>query len=340
MQFYNSTESERLAETLELSKLILPDHLRRERCSANAKWYRYRFMSPLAATRHFAELYRRHLRAHVRRHYDSELAEKVQGLSPSIFSTPSGNLTQLWTARQRADEFGLPYELLIEFGLEFASRRKWKRVPLPVQLFGSKESDVAWPLEFEKFYNERYPAALNRLSDLPQYRTENYRSLVAQEDFRCALFAQIAEAAERWPLVIARNCIETRHLPILQTMRLVPSHLRKGVISEARHDLEIGLIAQPPVERLPEIAYVPSCFGIPAAHDLAADQCASCSFAATCGQLATVAADKMRTAYGSVSPVKESSDSKRREGNRIRQARRRAKLKASATPVTGASASV
>lgn len=339
MQFYNSRAIERQAEIMETLRLIHSDHLARERSLANTKWYRYRFMSPLAATRHFAELYRERVRAHVRRHYDVERADKVQGLSQSIFSNPSGSLTQLWNARQRADELGVPYELLIEFGLEFASRRKWKHVPNPVQLFGSKGSDVAWPLEFEKFYGERYPGALNSVCDLPQYRIENFRGLEAQEHFRSALYAQIAEA-ERWPLVVARNCVETRHLPIIQTMRLVPSHLRMGVISEIRHDRGIGLFAQPSMEVLPPIAYMPGCFGIPAAHDLNDNQCATCSHAAKCGQFSAVVAEKMQAAHGTSSPVKDSSDSKRRKSDRIRQARRRAKLRAASSLHTGASASV
>lgn len=340
MQFYNSRAIERQAEIMETLRLIHSDHLARERSLASTKWYRYRFMSPFAATRHFAELYRERVRAHVRRHYDVERADKVQGLSQNIFSNPSGSLTQLWNARQRADELGVPYELLIEFGLEFASRRKWKHVPNPVQLFGSKGSDVAWPLEFDKFYTERYPGALNSICSLPQYRTENYRGLEAQEHFRSALYAHIGEAAERWSLVVARNCVETRHLPIIQTMRLVPPHLRSGVISEVRHDLESGLISKPKKEVLPPIAYMPGCFGIPTAHDLNVNQCAACPHVANCGQFSAVVAEKMKAAHGTSAPVKDSSDNKRRERDRIRQARRRAKLKAASSLYTGAPASV
>lgn len=335
MTFYNVCAADRLADILEASKLIKPDDLADERDVANLKWFRYRFMSPLAATRHFAKLYTAGLRAHVRRHYDAQLAERVSGLSANIFSGPSGSLTQLWQARQRADALGVPYELLIEFAFDFASRRKWRKPPRPIQLFGTKNSDLAWRAEFEKFKRERYPDALMRLCDLPQYRIEKYRGLTAQNDLRLALNALISERPEKWASVIRRYCIETRHLPLLPIMRRVPAELRKGVISDVRHDREHSPIEPAPVESLREIAFVPSCFGIPAAHDPGCEHCTFCPFNERCGRLARDAREKLLKAHGTISPVKHDADEKRRKADRERQRAhrlRKGEAKAAATP--------
>jgi hypothetical protein len=49
-------------DTIEMSRLIMPDVIEREREFAHSKWFPYRFISPLRATKHFAALYRRAIR--------------------------------------------------------------------------------------------------------------------------------------------------------------------------------------------------------------------------------------------------------------------------------------
>lgn len=302
----------------------------REREIAQSKWFAYRFMSPLAATKHFSDLYREGVKAYVREHQDRDLAEQVQGLALNVFSKPSGSLTELWRTRQKADELGLPYELLIEFGLYFAGRRKWRFTPRPCQLFGSKKSDVAWPIELEKFLEERYPSALLGIEGLPQYRAENYQGLAPQDDYRAALAEFIQECAKPWQLVVGQLCVETRHLPILSTMKLVPQHLRRGVIAEIRHDLETGILARPPYEQLPAISYAPACFGIPNIYDGAVPGCSVCPMAQQCQVFAFDVSEKMLNSVGTVFPVTDAKLKKRRASGRARQAKFRAKKKINA----------
>lgn len=122
MSFYSNTLAQRLDDTIEVMRLVMPDVLEREREVAHKKWFAYRFMSPLAATKHFAELYSKGFKAYIRFNRDRDEAELRQGLGQNIFHKPGRSLTELWHARQRADELGLPYELLIEFGFEFARK--------------------------------------------------------------------------------------------------------------------------------------------------------------------------------------------------------------------------
>ena len=154
--YYSPTEVQRFSDAIKTMQLIKQNDLFPEQELSFTKWFGYRFMSPLAATRHFARVYKEKLKLYVRRYQDVETAEHVRGLAPDIFFKPSGDLTQLWKARQRADRLGLPYELLIEFGFEFASRRTWRHAPRPIQLFGSDKSKIAWLTELEKFLENRY----------------------------------------------------------------------------------------------------------------------------------------------------------------------------------------
>jgi len=323
LSFYNLTETDRLVDIAKSHLLIKGPDLAAERDLANKKWFGYRFMSPLALTMHFAELYIEGVRAHVHMHCDAELAENVRGLATNIFSEPSGSLTQLWRARQRADALGVPYDLLIEFGFNFASRRKWRRTPRPVQLFGTKKSDFAWEVEFEKFRKERYPLALVELQGLPQYQSENYDGLPAQDDLRAALVELISRTSGSWSTTIGRHCIGTRHLPLEETLKLVPEEMRDGVMSDINRDLELGLLEPAQSETLPMIAYAPACCGIPATRDVNLEPCQSCRFAQQCGALADKVASVLQQRAGSTSPVENAAIAKRRESDRRRQQRHR-----------------
>lgn len=315
-------------DTAEMSRLIMPDVIERERELAHSKWFPYRFISPLRATKHFADLYREGYKAYVRTNVDAETSEKVKGLSLQIFNKPSGDLTQLWMARQRADDLGVPYELLISFGFLFASRRTWNYPPRPVQLFGTKESQVAWPAEFKKYLDEHLPLALDRMSGPAQYRTENYRGLVDQDEFRDLLLDRIRGSVKPWSATIGLQCVEQRHLPLSSVVELVPEHLRNSVAERVRDDLQSG--ALDPVERecLPEMAFVPGCYGTYAPESSSVAMCRSCPFAAQCAELTVSARDQVAASYGSNSPVKAGQDDRRKAGQRRRTKRCRDKKKA------------
>lgn len=320
MSFYNIQTMNRRADIMQSLKIISKDDLKREREIAQKKWFAYRFMSPLAATKHFADVYRKGVKAYVNEHEDRDLSERVQGLALNIFAKPSASLTELWRARQKADELGLPYELLVEFGFHFAGRRKWRFTPRPGQLFGSKNSNVAWPAELEKFLEERYSAALIGINGLPQFRAENYQRLVAQDSYREALTKYVEESAKPWSNFVGRLCVETRHLPMLPMMRRIPTHMRRGVISDIRYDLEIGILHREPDERLPAISYVPGCFGIPDNYDAAVPECLACPMAQQCQALAFDVSQKMMSAYGTISPVNDAQLERRRASGRKRKA--------------------
>lgn len=327
MAFYNSTATERLADTILTLRVIMPKDLERESVLVDVKWFGYRFMSPLAATKHFAEVYREGVRRYTRTHGDIELSDRVSGLSLNVFAEPSGSLTELWRARQDCDELGLPYELLVDFGFEFAGRRKWKRTPRPCQLFGSKKSAAAWKIEFAKYLADRLPMALDRLSGLPQYRVESYRALAAQDQFRSHLLDHISDVNKPWGTAIGKQCIENRHLPLLSTMRLVPKRLRDGVMSEIRSDMSVGILEPVHRELVPLIAFAPACFGLPPAKVAPESGCTRCPMADQCVALIEVTSRRMQERYGSISPVKESRDNNRREKTRLRVAKCRANKK-------------
>lgn len=323
MSFYSNTLAQRLDDTIEVMRLVMPDVLEREREVAHKKWFAYRFMSPLAATKHFAELYSKGFKAYIRFNRDRDEAELRQGLGQNIFHKPGRSLTELWHARQRADELGLPYELLIEFGFEFARKGGWKNPPRPMQLFGSAKSDIAWPLEIKKFLGDRLPLLVDRFSGLPQYRVENYQHLPVQDEFRAYLVDHLSASTKPCAFRLTGPCIEKRHLPLLLAVRLAPKDQRGRIVTEFRLELENDLLVEAPKVSLPKIAFVPACFGV-ATVDPAASPC---SFSAHCQHMSNTASAEMIMRHGSTAPLKDEQDEKRKAGQRRRTARCRAKKK-------------
>lgn len=240
MSKFHLEESERRMDSTKACKLIMPDVLAREREVARNKFYEYQFMSPLAATQHFAELYSQKAKAFARMNQDIETAEKVLGMGHNLFSKPSASLTEFWNTRLKADRMGMPYGLLIEFGFHFAGRRKWRAAPRPGQLFGSKGSDYFWFDMFETYAEEHFHLFTRELDDLPQYRSENYRGLQSQDDYREFIRETITRPGQQWDRKIMQNCIERRYLPLSQTLYMVPKDLRKTTIESVRSDM--GLI--------------------------------------------------------------------------------------------------
>ena len=325
MSKFHLEELERRMDATKACKLIMPDVLAKEREVARNKFYEYQFMSPLAATQHFAELYSQKAKAFARMHQDIETAEKVRGMGHNLFSKPSASLTEFWNTRQKADQMGVPYGLLIEFGFDFVGRRKWRTAPRPGQLFGSKNSGEIWLEMFESYAEEHLPLFTRELGDLPQYRSENYRGLQSQDDFREFIRETIARPGQQWDRKIMQNCIERRYLPLSQTLYMVPKDLRKTTIESVRSNIRRGEFIPAPIEKLSPISLVPSCCGIPSALDHTTPECSNCPFAELCTSMCETVGEHMVKRFGSLSPLKDSRDEKRKEGQRRRTARHRAK---------------
>lgn len=323
MSYYDTTAAPRLAQNIRAMSTIMPDVLSRERDLAGTKWFAYRFMSPYAATQLFADLYRRGVKAYVRANWDREKAEKANGIADNVFAKASGSLTQLWQARQRADELCLPYEMIIDFGFQFASRRRWGRTPKPIQLFGSKNSDVAWPLELAKYYKDHLSMALHNMPLLPQYQVENYRRLPAQDAFREAVVEDLGEGSN-WSTKIGNACIRTRHLPLRRALRLAPAGEWRAILSALRHEMKIGFLVPSAAEHVSGIAFAPACIGLVTAKDEACDDCRACSFNVVCASLADEAVSRL----GSASPLAEARRAITRKSGSERQKRFRDRRKA------------
>lgn len=316
----------RVRDSITTLRLIAPPVLARERARAHSKWFAYRFMSPLEATVHFADLYRQAFKRYIAVHRDINDAENANGLGSRIFGAPNSSLTEVWNARQRADELGLPYNLLIEFGFHFAGRRARKRAPRPGQLFDSGKANIAWPLELEKWIMDPLHYEVQRL-DMPEYQHENYRSFPAQTHFHDYLLECLAERHGAWGPKLAHHCLSRRHLPVNKAIKIVPKSARASVVRHFRDELEQSFGQTESTVTLPDLALAPACFGLPYAADENSPECDACPLTGQCAKAAGNAATHMLDRFGSVSPHYEQRNKIKAENGALRTRRFRANKK-------------
>jgi hypothetical protein len=190
MSMPNPKLMKRLADLLRMRNILHPKDLIIEGELASTRWFAYSFMSPVEATEEFRRVYTAALQSYVRANIDLELSKKVTGVRPGTPDRRTRPYTQLWRARQKADRLGVPYEVLVNFGFDFAQRRTRKASPLPHQLFATDKSEKAWWSMFQVELDEKIYHAMShsratpdtmRTSDLCRGRTTQlHKSRIAE----------------------------------------------------------------------------------------------------------------------------------------------------------------
>lgn len=302
------TSQKRFADLVRARTVIHPEYHARESELMMLKWFDYRFMSPLEATLHFHKVYRAGQARYLRRYVDVETAAKVANVVPRLAAERTALFTQLWDARQRADRLFVPYEILVDFGFEFASRRTRRMTPLPVQLHASARThDAWWPL-FMEYVEEHLPIAMRRMGDMPQYRVENDMDLPAQIHFRQTVAENLAFTPRVWSDKIA-DVIEKRHLRLEDGLSAAPAHMREELMLASQSLTQEG----PPVVNASADDMLLSCFGVSESIDMGLGPCLACPLHANCVAFAGAveAQTKLRTGYSS--PVYEADKARNRK---------------------------
>lgn len=274
----------RIESLVTVSKIISPKLLQREQELASIKWFGYRFWSPLEATLEFGRCYQNAVRKYVSQNVDRDLGKIVSGTSLAIPSKPTSSFTQLWQARQEADNRGIPYKHYLEFCFEFAGRRNRKSTPRPVQLGPSHKTRVAWEATFQVYIEGNLEHILRSAVMPDQFRFEAYRDLPPQIAFRKVVSELIEGSGAPHHMEIASWSGHKRILPIRSTVGPANRNLIRSAISAVRLDRDAGIApehTEPMVELSPS-DFWPSCLGAPFAKDDTKAECSSCPFAREC----------------------------------------------------------
>lgn len=296
--------NKRLEDIVRMRTILHPKDWKDESTLMMKRWFDYRFMSPMEATLLFGQHYVRGLRRYVRRHIDAELAEVVSGIKSGLPATRAGWFTSLWRARVRTDEIFVPYDLLIDFSFDFASRRKRRWTMLPNQLHASKKNGEAWWAVFDESVENQLPLRMRRVADMPHYRTENDLKLPPQEHFREIIMSEVRHENRAMSDQIAERVFAKRHLSLTQALDLVtPFTDRSATEERAKSSFDDGAWEAAPVVTLDQADLLPSCFGIAETFDAGRAPCRMCPLADRCNEMASEAIDITTRTAGSASPV-------------------------------------
>jgi len=322
----------RLGHLLAMRRVLHPNDFAVEAKLVTTKWFAYSFMSPVEATEEFARVYTECLQRYVRRHFDIEEARSAYGINASMPIKRTRQFTQLWRARQKADEFGVPYEVLFDFGFDFASRRKRKRFPLPHQIFATDASDRPWWEQFSAYVEERVELATRRL-EMPHYRLEHDRGLPVQDLFRQLIREDLASSVRNPVEHIGWIAVKNRYLAQTECLSILQPERATEVSASLAYEVEAGRIEIEPTSELEEEDLLMGCFGIREAIDAMESSCSSCPVRARCQTAAGIVTRITEKQTGCISPVRDAD----RERNRRNVAAHRTRKNDAALAAASAS---
>ncbi len=309
----NDAISSRLDDLIKMRTLLHPREWKNEGTLMMQRWFDYRFTSPLSLTLQFGKIYQEKLRAHLRRHDDVAKAETVNGTKTYIPTEPAKWFTVLWKARQRADEFFLPYDAYIEFAFDFSSRRKRYWTMLPSQLHPSSKNNEAWLECYEEFYNDRAPPLIRGAGAIAQYRLENNLDLPAQIQFREIMLEVLMDSPRFMSDKIAERVHAKRHIDISSALELVNEDDRGKVEKDALSSFNDGFWSAEPVTKLTAAELLPSCFGVFETINAEGSPCSSCPMAKQCQAFGRKAMSVTERLTGAASPVWENKKARNRK---------------------------
>jgi len=288
-----------------------------------SKWPAYRFMSPMAATRMFHKAYVEGYKEQHRINMDRGEADKLKIGRKLDYTKNNAHLTQVWCARQLADELGMPYPAYIEFCFDFASRRKRNKPPQPNQLGPSEKSAVAWTAKMSEFWtNERRSVELARMDPLPEYYVGFGKGLPAQKKFRRELLDIGADMETLLGPFIASRVVVLGQLSEQECATLGVEAVARAV-KDAHGEIESGMLEVHAYPTCSPKEMRQACFGLPGVDTTTSQICEFCTQKKGCTTVRDFITGKVVKATGVEDPVEE----KRLASQRARTARCRSNKK-------------
>lgn len=311
----------RFSKILETAERYEKSCLQKERELMNVKWFEYRFMSPARATSLFLQNYREAFKHFFAANIDFRQAKNVSGVNSKTMLENPRVRTQVWCARQRADETGMPYNHYLYAAFEFAVRRQRRWLPQPNQLHFSGKAHDAWIESRNHYWEECLRSRMPDVENDPAFLIENYCGLPAQDAYRMFIVGEAERHYRDIAGVIQKYTFEKRQVPAEMFRDQVPEDIYHRAVESAASSWEkwSALCEKSPKLELREHDLWPSCLGLPGVQDLSVAPCNSCPFTDLCSQVAAGIARKLLERHGSGDPA---ADRKRVQA-RLRKQRQR-----------------
>lgn len=327
----NLRAKERIDALVSAGKKIEHKHMSKERDLLVTKWPDYRFLGPDEATILFAKTYQSAFKDRLAKCFDAKISKSAKGIDFLKLKTASKEYTQMWIARQNADEMTMPYRMYVSFCLDFALRRNRRQFPRPNQLRASKTTEFAWFAEFQKMFEDWLKGGAFRPSDLPQYALENYRALPAQDDFRKYVIYISKMSGWRLRRVIEERVFEKSQLPLEMCCEIRGDDAWEQAVQSLTDEHRFRPATSFKYAKICDADMWQSCFGVPNARDPQKAPCSWCPQSAQCERIGRFVLNRIAAQTGEQDPI---AAAKRRSG-RNRVEKFRAKQVALQSGVTG-----
>lgn len=296
------------------------------------KWPEYHFLSPLAATMRFANLYREMAIRRFATVFGSNRPEKIFGFKDSRLDASGAEFTSMNRARQLADDLGARYEDFISISFDFWFARQRPRIPRPNQLGPVGRYPEQWMKFFEHWWSDRQLGLFSKI-DSANYRFERYLNLPAQMAFR-ELAVRVVEGTQHstGAELMRRWTIQDRLLPVEEFRSLMRPDVYEGFLDDLKPELEASGKVQPPRQSNFDGSRLQSCFGLPGAQNVSIAPCSVCPLSKACDRMASIVSNKLHIATGSTDPKLQ----EKRDADAKRQRRHRERIRASAAALCAA----
>ncbi|MEM5495441.1 hypothetical protein [Hoeflea sp. AS16] len=291
------------------------------------KWFDYRFISPEDATLLFIRHYQDVFRKKFAEYNDVERAKHVQGIDQNKYLSDDRTRTQVWKARQRADEFGIPYDFYIWSSFEFALRRKRNMFPQPNQLHHPGKAEEYWLEYLATKWGQALEAGVYKVTH-PAYRIENYKDLPAQREYRQSVCERGMESGNRLPNYIRQYAIDWKQVPAEEFEKYVTPEVFERAMESVQSDLRHFPPEEPDEATVSTTQLWPSCLGLPGSYASTNPVCAACPMASKCAVVSRFIEGNVSARRPAVDPKLEAKREKAKLRQRRKRERDRAKVNA------------
>ncbi|MGO4917765.1 hypothetical protein [Pseudogemmobacter sp. W21_MBD1_M6] len=300
---------ELLTALVEAGKFIPRKYLSLEGDLMVTKWPAYRFLNPRRATAIFADDYITAYKNCVRAEIDKNRAETIQPLIKSDFNSNNSGYTNIWMARQHADELGMPYPRYLEFCFHFYLRRQRKQLPQPNQLRPNRDRNPdmakAFYAELEKFWDDdRKKIEFANLTPMPQYCTDYYAELPAQKIFQDQLLQGFRLNPGNLNIFIGIRVLGLRQLTEDSCSALAPPDIFERTLDIAKSEMHSGSYTAESYVSPSQSELFQACFGVPGIEADKALVCEACPQRAPCQKLRELVARQLKAETGSADPLR------------------------------------
>ena len=291
------------------------------------------FLTPLDATKRFHEAYTEAFRDYLRTNIDTKAAADIKIGFKLSFHKRNAHLTQLYIARQKANEIGLPYPAYLEFVFEFAAARRYRHPPQPNQLWPGEKKRDAWLTKIVEFWSDdRHGLELNRMKVMPQYAFFSYQGLPAQRQFRKEMLDLVSRGVYSIDGFVAKHVVERQYFRAVDCNFLGDKAVESAE-RKAREDVANGFLRQVELKTPTSKDFCQSCFGVPGVVTSENPICSTCTQRGDCELAHKAVISKSLSETGYADPIAEADRrANRRRVNACRTRQNASRLETNAAP--------